>query len=380
MHKKTLGRVEIKNAEQGEIKAVFSTFDAIDHDGDVTRKEAFTDGESVRISAFNHGSWQGALPVGKGVIRVNEKEAVLDGQFFMNTDHGRSTFETVKEMGDLQEFSYGFDIVDAEPGEFEGKSVRFLKSVKVHEVSPVLIGAGVGTRTLDVKSKHDDDEEEHSRIVPAVKRAIPSHETNVVTRSWDGQKTVAAVPDDARPSELRTVYAWVDPDGDSETKSSYKFPHHHGVDGPANLRACIAGIAFLNGAGGGADIPDSDREAVYKHLADHIRDADREPPELRNAPEGEKKNLRFGDEAADVMAALSGLADRAAEIMALRAKKGRGMSPATADLLGWVTDELERLKSLLDTPIDKGENEEQHVTDDEIASTVLAALARVNDM
>ncbi len=149
---KALRGVEIKDAEQGEIKAVFATLGVIDKDNDVTVKGAFDDGAPVRISAYGHASWGQALPVGKGVIRVIDDEAILEGKFFMETQHGRDTFKTVKEMGDLQEFSYGFDVVKSEPGTFEEKDVRFLQKMKVHEVSPVMLGAGVGTRTLAVKN------------------------------------------------------------------------------------------------------------------------------------------------------------------------------------------------------------------------------------
>lgn len=374
MQKKNLGRVEVKDATKGEIQAVFSTFDQVDHDGDVTLKGAFTDGAPVQISAFNHGSWEGALPVGKGVIRVNGNEAVLDGQFFMDTQHGRDTFATVKAMGDLQEFSYGYNVADSETGTFEGKSVRFLKALDVFEVSPVLKGAGIGTRTLSVKSKTDEDDDTQ-QLVPAVKRAMPVHETQVVASPWDGSKTCKNLADDCRPSELRTVFAWVDPLGDPEVKSSYKFAHHQGVGGPANIRACLVGIATLNGVKGDPGVPEADRKAVYDHLAAHLRDADREPPALRTAPGDGTK--RFGDEASEVMASLSGLIDRATEIMVLRAQKGRGMSPAAADLLSWVGDELKRLNTLLESPV---EDDKPQVSDEDMASTILAAVARAQGL
>lgn len=392
MQTKALRGVEIKDSSKGTIECVFSTFDVIDRDGDVTRKSAFTDGAPVRISAYNHASWEGALPVGRGVIRVGQKEAILEGQFFLNTTAGRDTFETVKAMGELQEFSYGFHVTDSEAGEVEGKSVRIIKGVDVAEVSPVLLGAGIGTRTLAVKAQKQaptdpdslpkdgspmKDGDEKSAVVPAIRRAIPPHETDTVTRSWNASATVKALADDARPSELRTVYAWVDPDGDPEAKSSYRLPHHHGVGGPANLRACLLGIAALNGATGDLGIPEEDREAVYKHLAAHLSDADREAPELRTA-EAPKGRKRFNDEGIDVMAAVASYIDRAADVVALRAQKNRGMSPATADLLSWLEGELVRLKSLLNTPVEADQPEQP--SDDEIASVVLAAMARVNDI
>jgi hypothetical protein len=55
----------------------------------------------------------------------------------------------------LQEWSYSFDILDASFGEFEGKQVRFLRKLKVHEVSPVMLGAGIGTHTRAIKSDGD---------------------------------------------------------------------------------------------------------------------------------------------------------------------------------------------------------------------------------
>lgn len=150
---KALARVEIKDAEKGTVQAVFATLGVIDHDGDVTVKGAFENGAEVRISAYQHSSWGGALPVGKGLIREDGDEAILDGQLFLGSTPGRDHFETLKEMGGLMEWSYGFDVLDSEVGQFEGEDVRFLRKLKVHEVSPVLLGAGIGTRTVAVKEK-----------------------------------------------------------------------------------------------------------------------------------------------------------------------------------------------------------------------------------
>jgi hypothetical protein len=140
-------------SDQGAVTAVFSTLNVKDHDGDVTVPGAFEDGASVRISAYGHASWGDALPVGRGQIRMDGEKALLEGQFFMDTSHGRDTFATVKGLGDLGEWSYGYDVVDSAQGEFAGEPVRFLKGLKVHEVSPVLLGAGIGTRTLGTKSE-----------------------------------------------------------------------------------------------------------------------------------------------------------------------------------------------------------------------------------
>lgn len=161
MKRKTLTGTEVKaDSDSGEVVAVFSTFNVIDHDGDVTLPGAFDDGAPVRISAYNHASWGPALPVGRGKIRVEDDRALMEGKFFLNTTHGRDTFETVKQMADLGEWSYGFDIVQAHDGEQEGRPVQYLEKLKVHEVSPVLLGAGIGTATLSAKSLDDMTDEE----------------------------------------------------------------------------------------------------------------------------------------------------------------------------------------------------------------------------
>lgn len=150
---KSMSRVEIKDADKGEVSAIFSTFNVIDSDRDVALPDAFTDGAPVRISSYNHGSTVGnALPVGKGSIRTTDTEAILEGKFFMDIAHAADTFAVVKAMGSMQEWSYFYDREKYSFGEFQEQRVQFLEKLKVHEVSPVLVGAGVGTRTLAAKA------------------------------------------------------------------------------------------------------------------------------------------------------------------------------------------------------------------------------------
>ena len=135
--------------DAGEFTATFSTMNVIDLDGDVTLPGAFTDGEAVRIAYWGH-RWHD-LPVGKGVIHSDDEKAWVEGAFFLDTEAGSETYKTVKNLGELQEWSYGFDILKEAFGEFEGQDVRFLEGLKVHEVSPVFLGAGIGTETTSIK-------------------------------------------------------------------------------------------------------------------------------------------------------------------------------------------------------------------------------------
>lgn len=141
---------ELKSGNTGEFRAVFATFNVIDHDGDVTRPGAFKDGAEVIIGSWGHKTMD--LPVGKGVIVTNEREAVVEGSFFLDTQPGKDTYQTVKNLGSLGEWSYVFSVEKSSFGQQDGRDVRFLESMKVFSVDPVLAGAGINTRTTDIKS------------------------------------------------------------------------------------------------------------------------------------------------------------------------------------------------------------------------------------
>lgn len=338
MDTKRLGRVEIKDSDRGEFSAVIATYGVVDSDGDITEPGAHDDGAIVPVSSYGHGSWSGALPVGKATLRTTKTETIAEGQFFMNTTHGYDTFQTVKELGGLGQWSYGYDVLEADSAERDGKRVRILKSQLIHEVSPVLVGAGVNTRTLATKNAGPAQSKEQPVEVD-YKAAIRPHTTGSTARAWDGVAVVDAIPDNATVSDLRSVYAWVDSTGDPEAKTNYRFPHHHGVGGPANIRALVAGIAVLNGARGDTTIPETDRKAVYEHLASHLREADREPPELRAAG----GQLKHHEKAVEVVHAISEYLSNTSGVIALRAQKGKSLSQINTEALEWVGEDLRRL-------------------------------------
>lgn len=148
--------IEFKEGEEkGSFRAVFATFNVIDHDRDVTLPGAFEVGQKVRISYWGH-RWHD-LPTGRGVIGADDEKAWVDGKFFLDTQAGLETYKTVKNLEELQEWSYGFDILESENGRFEDEDVRILKKMTVHEVSPVLLGAGIGTMTTVIKGAKEDE-------------------------------------------------------------------------------------------------------------------------------------------------------------------------------------------------------------------------------
>lgn len=174
--------VEWKAESDGNFRARFSVFNEIDLDGDVTLPGAFTSGAPVRIAQWGH-NW-GALPVGKGVIGADETKAWADAGFFLDTTHGSDTYKTVKELGDLQEWSYGFDVIEADFGQFQGKEVRFLKKLNVFEVSPVMRGAGTDTGTEFIKGTFEQDAE---HALAAVTRFTDRAKALVAMRAKEGR-------------------------------------------------------------------------------------------------------------------------------------------------------------------------------------------------
>ena len=189
MLRKSLTDVAIKDADQGLVEAVFATFDVIDLDGDVTRKGAIPDGTPVVISAYNHQSHKGALPIGKGTVHEVGNQAVLKGQFFMDTTHGRDAFATVKALSadGLQEWSYSLQDIESKRATVDGKSVREITRVKIKEVSPVLIGAGIDTHTVDVKDATTKFSELKAAALDGVASLVDTAVERLTLRTAEGK-------------------------------------------------------------------------------------------------------------------------------------------------------------------------------------------------
>lgn len=155
------------NEETGQVKAVFSVFNEIDSDNDVVLPKSIRSGYGDKgvVMVWGH-DWKHII--GKGKIVQDDEKAIFEGKFNMNTEAGREAYETVKAMEDLQQWSFGFEVHDSENGMFtkdsgEQQEVRFLKDVKVWEVSPVLVGANQNTHTVGIKEQKTEDPKENNK-------------------------------------------------------------------------------------------------------------------------------------------------------------------------------------------------------------------------
>jgi len=142
---------------EGTFTAVFATLNVVDHDGDITLPGAFGE-QRVKISQYNHGSWNDgakALPIGVGRIYESGNDAIVAGEFDMDDADAVKTYNKLKylhDKGHTQEWSYALPDIDWEIREEDGRRIRVLKRITVPEVSPVMLGAGMNTRLLTIKS------------------------------------------------------------------------------------------------------------------------------------------------------------------------------------------------------------------------------------
>lgn len=140
---------------EGRVTAIIATLGTVDSDGDIIAPGAIPSGTSVPISAYGHASWSGALPVGRGVVTEEGDRVVVRGQFFLDTLAGRETFTALSHLAELQEWSFGFLPRLWHAERIAGELVRVLDRLDIFEVSPVLVGAGVGTRTVELAERRE---------------------------------------------------------------------------------------------------------------------------------------------------------------------------------------------------------------------------------
>lgn len=173
------------DAPEGRVKALFVRFNDMDKDGDITLPGAIGK-QDVVLASYGHN--YGSLPVGKGRIREEGDIGVFEGEFFTDTAGGSDTYRTLKQLGPLQEWSYMFRVDDyrlrkPKAGEnsirYDGM-IREFKKVTVKEVSPVMVGAGRETQTLDIKGCKNcglnQGEEEQPETEPPAPAPAPEPE------------------------------------------------------------------------------------------------------------------------------------------------------------------------------------------------------------
>ena len=138
--------------DKGEAVVKFATLNVVDKDDDVALTGAF--GEQKSLVLYHHDRRQ--PPIGRADIWEKGDDAYARLFFNLKMAFGRDVFESIKMSDELQSYSYGYNLLKYKYGTFTAvgaqKDVRYLEEVDVVEISPVLVGAGIDTRTIDVKT------------------------------------------------------------------------------------------------------------------------------------------------------------------------------------------------------------------------------------
>lgn len=345
--------------EKGSVEAVFSVFNNVDTDGDVVLpgsiKSGFKDNQVPMVFAHK---WD--QPIGKGVITSDDSKATFTGSFFMETEAGREAYNLAKEMGDLQEWSFGFRINDYESGKFKKDGmedeidVRFLKDLEVFEVSPVLVGANRQTYTLAIKSGeeavYESDNIDEEKAV---------NNEDIFDNQEDAQK---------RAEEL----------GCSGT-------HIHEVEGKEVYMPCSTHDAYeemiANNSKGGEESEDSSscncncekhadvQEEVKYHNCSYGDDGKCAKDMAKGLEisddDSSMTGKRFSDEVKDVLAALESLIVRAKAISVLREKDGRVISENASSALRAVQEDLNDAWTEIDSILDEVSETEEAPVEEE---------------
>jgi hypothetical protein len=144
-----------------KVKAVFAKLGVVDrHEDFIFAPGFFDDGLEVVLSAYGHTSWVGVLPIGKGVLSYDGDDCIVDGEFF-DTPSGVESFNTLKGLGGLCQWSFGFTPIDYT---YLANGLFLLTKAEITEVSPVIKGACYTSKTIEIKGLGNVDPEPSSEV------------------------------------------------------------------------------------------------------------------------------------------------------------------------------------------------------------------------
>ena len=317
--------------EKGSVEAVFSVYNTLDTDGDVVIPGAIKSGfKNNQVPMVFAHKWD--QPIGKGVIDTDDDKATFRGSFFMETEAGKEAYNLAKEMGDLQEWSFGFRINDYEVAPFQKDGqdevdVRYLKDLEVFEVSPVLVGANRETYTLAIKSGEE---------------AV--YESN----NLDEEKAAIATDMFDNPGEAMNR---------SKELSCAVGVHTTEVDGKEVFMPCKTHAEYEEA------IKDDKKDLDSEENTEEVLEENQEKvSEEESLPTGK----RFSEEVKDVLAALESLIVRAKAIEVLRSKDGRTLSERASSALRAVQEDLNDAWTEIDDILGDATSEVEGATEETV--------------
>lgn len=204
---KTTTALGTKASDQGIVETVFAVMGNVDEGGDIIHPGAFSKTfaeRGLRVKVLDHHRRDSIMNVLAKPLELRELQrdqlpgdvlakcpeatggAYAKLQFLLNTPEGAGAFERIK-AGAVDEWSFGYDALDADYGRTMKNgaevTVRNLRSVRLHELSPVLWG--MNTATATVSAKEDDPAAEI--VLPDKEDVMPDTETAPEAESKAGR-------------------------------------------------------------------------------------------------------------------------------------------------------------------------------------------------
>ena len=155
--------------------------------------------------------------------------------------------------------------------------------------------------------RHQDEDEEDEEMTRAIQErgVVPFSDLPIAPENdkwaWNSASQNEILgPDGDNWDQYKKAHLWFDADN-QESKSGYKLPiaRMYGNELRVVFRGVSAAMAALNGARGGVDIPDSDREKVYINISKYYEEFDKQPPELQSLLEN--NNMLLDNENAEIL-------------------------------------------------------------------------------
>ena len=331
--------IELKD-DSGQVEAVFSIFNSLDSDGDVVMPGAVKSGfKNNQVPMVWSHKWD--MPIGKGTINQDNDKAVFKGEFFMDTESGKEAYNLVKNMGDMQQWSFGYKVNDSEFAKADGQDsdARYLKDLTVYEVSPVLVGANQDTYTLAIKS--------NTELLKEIANDPEEGSEDECCGSCEGEEK-AAVAKDMYDNPAEAMEA------SKDMSCAIGVHTHKDKNGKNVFMPCKTHEEYEKAIGKGYDDDDDDDKKGYGDDEDEMKsckyhdggrcmkeyDEDGKKSSDEVLEDSQEDSKSFSEEVIDVLAALDDLVARAKAIAMLRDKDGRKLGVKATEALRAVADDL----------------------------------------
>ncbi len=283
-----------KNVEEnnGKFRVIIST-DTKDRSGEVIKQDGIQFEHFLKNPVVLWAHNYDGLPIGIATDIIKDGNKTIAEGIFAGTKKAQE----VRELYDakvIRAVSVG-GIVK----EMVGKQITKFELV---EFSFVPVPANPEALSLIKKVKLKVLDMVHKGFI-TVKSVVPKHDPQRadIEMSWDGAAAIdrmrkffstdnSGEKDQMEWDKYVDGFTWYN-EVEINDFTSYKLPHHDIVDGNfmTVFKGVVAAMSALNGARGGVDVPENDRQKIWDHLADHYKQFDQEPPELKSMDEIEKE-------------------------------------------------------------------------------------------